>query len=112
MYAQKIVQIKILYLIIPLVLLWLKIVKNCYSRRRFGLTESEWLDLFKNRLVSRMEETNTTQRKLADMTDLSVVTINNYINKRKLPGVKAVINLAHALDCSVDDLVDFCDMIQ
>ena len=53
-----------------------------------------------------------TQQELADVTGLSKATISAYIHKRKAPGLRAIINIAYALDCSVDELVDFEEMIE
>ena len=76
------------------------------------LTEVEWLNIFSDELVARMKSENMTQRKLANATGLSGSIINDYVHKRKVPGYRAIINLAHALDCSIDDLVEFGDTIQ
>ena len=70
------------------------------------MSEMEWLDLFGDNLVYIMRHTKTTQRKLAEKTGLSQGTISKYINKQQIPGVKAIVNIAYALDCSTDDLID------
>lgn len=76
------------------------------------MSESEWLDIFGSNLSNMLKKAGFTQRELAEETELSEATISSYINSRKLPGIKAIINIAYALDCSVDDLVDFGEMIQ
>lgn len=75
------------------------------------MTEVEWLDTFGDNLYELMQESGYTQIELADKSYLSQATISNYINKQKMPGIKAIVNLSYALDCRVDDLVDFGDMI-
>ncbi len=76
------------------------------------MTELEWLDIFADNLASMMEEGGYTQMDLAEETGLSQSTISAYLNKRKLPGVKAIINIAYALDCEVTELIDFDETIE
>ena len=76
------------------------------------MTELEWINIFGDNLADMLKDANMTQQELADTTGLSKATISSYINKRKAPGLKAIINIAHALDCSVDDLMDFEEMIE
>lgn len=75
------------------------------------MTEIKWLEIFGDNLTSILYEAKLTQRDLADMTGLSEGTISNYINKRQMPGIKAIINIADALGCGVDDLICFGDRI-
>lgn len=75
------------------------------------MTEYEWLDIFGDNLVDLLKEANMTQRELADAAGLSEGSISNYIHKRKLPGVKALVNISEALDCPLDDLMFFGDRI-
>lgn len=75
------------------------------------MSEMEWLDMFGDNLVYIMRRTRTTQRKLAEKTGLSQGTISKYINKQQLPGVRAIVKLAYALDCSTDDLIDLGEVI-
>lgn len=76
------------------------------------MTELEWLDIFADNLASMMEESGYTQMDLAEETGLSQSTISTYLNKRKFPGVKAIINIAYALDCEVTELIDFDETIE
>lgn len=75
------------------------------------MTEYEWLDIFGDNLASLLADKGMTQRDLADETGLSESTISKYIRKQTLPGIKALINIAYALDCSFDELLDFGDKI-
>lgn len=76
------------------------------------MSETEWLDIFGDNLRDVMESTRITQRELAERTGLSEGTISRYIHKQTIPGVKAIINIAYVLDCSMDDLIDFGNMIE
>lgn len=71
------------------------------------MSESEWLDLFGDNLRFMLYEANMTQRELADAAGLSESVISDYINKRKMPGIRAVLNIAHALDVDIADLIDY-----
>lgn len=76
------------------------------------MTELEWVNIFGDNLADMLENANMTQQELADAAGLSKATISGYVNKRKSPGLKAIVNIAHALNCSVDELVDFEEMIE
>lgn len=75
------------------------------------MSELEWLDIFGDNLVSLLQETRMSQRELAEAAGLSEATISYYINKRKIPSLKAIINIAYAFSISIDELIDFGDMV-
>lgn len=75
------------------------------------MTEVEWLDIFSANLIDMLNEQGYSQEKLAYETNLSQGTISKYINKKQMPSLKAIINIAYALDCSIDELIDFGDII-
>lgn len=76
------------------------------------MSEQEWLDIFADNLLDMLNEANMTQRDLADETGLSEAAISQYIHKRKIPGVRAIINISYALNCDMSDLIDFGDRIE
>lgn len=76
------------------------------------MSECEWLDIFSENLTDIMDSERMTQRDLAELTGLSQSTISKYITKQQMPGVKALVNIAYALDCSLDDLMDFGSRIK
>ena len=75
------------------------------------MSELDWLNSFGDNLREMIDEANMTQRELAEETHLAESTISEYIHKQKTPGLKSIINIAYTLDCSIDDLIDFGDMI-
>lgn len=76
------------------------------------MTEMEWIDIFGDNLADMLKYAKMSQQELADDTGLSKATISAYIHKRKAPGLKAIINISYSIGCSVDDLVDFEEMIE
>ena len=76
------------------------------------MSEVEWLEEFRINLLRMMDEDRITQKELADDSGLSEASISYYVNGTKMPGVRAIVNLAYALDCSTDDLIDFGEMIE
>lgn len=72
-----------------------------------AMSEWEWLDLFGDNLKYLLHKYGWTQAELADATGLSEPTISSYINKTRMPGVKAVINIAYVLDIPFEELIDF-----
>ena len=76
------------------------------------MSESEWLNIFSDNLLELMVDKGYSQSDLADLCGLSKATISSYINKRKVPGIKALVNIAYELNISFDDLMDFGDRIK
>lgn len=68
------------------------------------MTEMEWLDEFSNNLIYEMRERGYTQADLAEDAGVSEATISSYINKRRIPKVTTLLNLALVLDCDLEDL--------
>ena len=75
------------------------------------MSELEWLDIFGDNLVSLLRDARMSQRELAEVTGLSEATISSYIHKRKMPSLRAVVNIAYACDISMDELIDFGNMV-
>ena len=69
------------------------------------ITEMEWLNTFGDNLKDILRQTYMTQRELADAAGLAESTISSYIRKQKMPTLKAIVNIAYALNVSVDELV-------
>ena len=76
------------------------------------MCEMEWISIFGDNLIDIMDEKGYTQEQLANATGLTQSTISKYINKKQMPSIKAVINLAYALDCTTDELIEFGDIIE
>lgn len=76
------------------------------------MTESEWINIFGDNLADMLNNANMTQKELADAAGISESMVSDYIHKRRAPRLRSIINIAYALDCSVDDLMDFEEMIE
>ena len=76
------------------------------------MTEIEWRKIFKDRLAFMMRRANLTRRELAEKSGVSEPAISCYLAGRKTPNVKAIINLAYVLCCTIEDLVDYGENIQ
>lgn len=75
------------------------------------MTEQEWLDIFGDNLAEIMAEQGYSQRDLADEAGLSESAISYYVNKQRLPSIKAIINMAYVLDQDLNNFIDFGDRI-
>lgn len=76
------------------------------------MTQSEWKHVFGNNLSDILEEKGMSQAQLARDSGVSMGMISDYINKRSVPGIFAVINMAYALDMEVSELIDFGDRVK
>lgn len=77
-----------------------------------AMSELEWMDIFGDNLRSLLEEQWMSQQELADATGLSKSAISKYINKQCMPSVAALVNIAHALNCEIDDILYFGDKLE
>ena len=75
------------------------------------MTEQEWREQFAENLRLRMEEFGYSQRDLADDVGISESAISRYLAGQQVPKVTALLNIAYALDCSLDDLADFQERV-
>lgn len=75
------------------------------------MTELEWLDIFADNLHGLMQERGYSQGDLADDSGLDQASISRYLNRRRIPTVRAIVNLAYVLDCDISELIDFGDRI-
>lgn len=76
------------------------------------MNEFEWMSMFGHNLNYILKEKKMTQQELADKAGLSKASISYYISGRRMPSVKALINIGYALDCYEDDLISFVDKIE
>ena len=76
------------------------------------MSELDWLDIFAGNLRDMLIDANMSQRELADASGLAESTISSYINKQKIPSLKAIINISYTLDCDVTELIDFGETIE
>ena len=75
------------------------------------MTEDEWLDKFADKLTTMMYRRGYNQTSLSNVTSISRSTISKYLNATQMPTARSIINLSYALDCRVDELIDFGHMI-
>lgn len=75
------------------------------------MTLVDWSECFSEKLVELMNDRRMSQRELSEESGVSSGSISAYIHKESLPGIKAILNLAFALDVDVDELIDFGDTI-
>lgn len=76
------------------------------------MSEINWMKTFGNNLNYFMQQADMTQEDLARATGLTQASISRYAAGIQMPGLRAIINLAHALGISTDELIDFGDMIE
>lgn len=71
------------------------------------MTEQVWLKTFGDNLQSYMTEYGYTQADLADAIGVSIMTISNYVNAKRMPCIRSLINISYELNVDVSDLIDF-----
>lgn len=75
------------------------------------MSEMEWLRIFANNLMYYLQMHGISQNELARRSGLEQGSISRYANASQMPGIKAVVNIANALGITVDELINFDDMI-
>ena len=81
------------------------------KERVICVSEQEWCEHFADNLQTLMTEYGYSQRDLADEIGISESTISRYLRAQQIPKGTILLNIAYALDCSVDDLVDFNERV-
>ena len=76
------------------------------------MKESQWGLEFSHVLKGLLTENRMSQKELAYRTGLSQATITGYLSGHKKPSVKALINISYALDCPLNDLVDYGEPLE
>ena len=71
------------------------------------MDEREWLDCFAVSLSLLMDDYGVSQTELAEAIGVTVATVNGYINRKRMPSLKAIINISYLFHVSIDDLVDY-----
>lgn len=77
-----------------------------------AISEVEWLDIFSGNLRDLLKEARMSQQELAEDTGIAKSTISKYVNGTQVPSVFTIIKLAYSLNCSVEDLMDFGDVVR
>lgn len=75
------------------------------------MSEYEFIDIFADNLRDIMYDENMSQSELAKRALLDRTTVNRYLSKERMPSLKAVVNMAHVLNCSIEDLIPTYDLI-
>ena len=73
--------------------------------------EAEWLDIFAGNLEDIMKEWGDNQTSLAEAAGLTQAAISQYLSRKRMPNLRSIINLCYALDMTVDELIDFGEML-
>ena len=81
------------------------------QKRRFLMSEVELIDIFADNLRDLMSERGFSQRELERESGINHASISRYLKKERIPTVKALINLAFALECDLDELVPTYDYV-
>lgn len=81
------------------------------SKEMKQMSEVKWMDIFGDNLRDILKEQNMSRRELAQVLDLSEATISNYINKKQMPTMEVIVNMAYELSMSIDELIDFGDTV-
>lgn len=75
------------------------------------MRERELIDIFGDNLRYVMNNNYMTQRELADASGLDESVISRYLRKQVMPSTRCLINLAVALDCSIEDLIPCYELV-
>lgn len=75
------------------------------------MPEVEWMDIFGDNLRDILKEQNMSRRELAQVLDISEATVSRYINKKQMPTMEVIVNMAYELSISIDELIDFGDRV-
>lgn len=75
------------------------------------ISEVELIDIFADNLRDIMYEMDISEGELARRTGMTRAAISRYLNKKRMPTLKALINLSYVLCVPITDLIPTYAMI-
>lgn len=75
------------------------------------MTEQAWLNIFGDNLRDILKEYGYTQKQFADATNIPEYLISLYINKKRMPTIKNLVNMSLELGIDMDEFTVFDDRI-
>jgi transcriptional regulator with XRE-family HTH domain len=76
------------------------------------MTKQKWLDDFAYNLFEMMDYANTSQAELSRLTGLTRQIIIRFLKAEAVPSMIAIINIAKALECDIDELVKLDEIVE
>lgn len=71
------------------------------------LTDEQWLKEFSRRVKKKMRLQRLTQADLSKQLDVSMPTVNRYVNGKSKPDYLLLQDLANVLKCNINEITDF-----
>lgn len=75
------------------------------------ISEVEFIDIFADNLRDIMYEMDISEGELARRTGMTRAAISRYLNKKRIPTLKALVNLSYVLCVPITDLIPTYAMI-
>lgn len=75
------------------------------------MSEQEWLNIFADNLEEILRERGMTQKELADELGVTKACVSNYLNKKRIPTIKTIVNIGYVLNIDFNDLIFFGDRV-
>lgn len=69
------------------------------------MTEQDVIDSFGDNLLKMLEYKRMTAAELSRACGLERSTISRYLNKERMPSMRALINICYVLDCNYEELL-------
>lgn len=76
------------------------------------MTETEWLRIFGHNLQEHLVDYGANQADFADDCGLTQQAISNYLTGKRIPTLRAIINMAYTLNVDLNDFIDFGERIE
>ena len=77
-----------------------------------SISEVEFIEIFADNLRDVMKDVGISQRQLAKEACVTEATISRYLNKERMPTMRAFMNICYALDCEYSDLLRYYGTIR
>lgn len=80
---------------------------NSRDPEKQELTYDEWKSEFSRRLKNKLALKHIKQKELAEYLGVSPVTMNGYINGKRIPDVHTIRRISKMLECTLEELTNF-----
>lgn len=76
------------------------------------MLREDWLKDLRFSLSTLVRNSGMSQRELSMKSGISQTAISRYLNGQQTPSIEAIINLAYALDCELEDIIEIDEKIE
>ena len=76
------------------------------------MTEKQWRKKFADVVINKMSNISISAKELSDRTGVSQASMSRYLNCQRTPTIITIANIANVLGSSIDELINFGEIVE